>query len=165
MNYLNTNESFIKLKKIINDFIYVDKSIFIDKISRVIGKPSNQYVCITRPRRFGKTINANMLAAYYTKGYDSHELFDDLKIAKTENYEKHMNKYNVIYIDFSQLPQFCHSYDMYIYSIYNKLIKDICTIYKLDKNEYDSLNSILKATNDSFIFILDEWDSIFYKVL
>lgn len=115
MNYLNMNESIIKFKKVINDFIYVDKSMFIDKISRVIRKPSNQYVCITRPRRFGKTINANMLAAYFTKGYDSHELFDDLKIAKTENYEKHMNKYNVIYIDFSHLPQFCHSYDMYIY--------------------------------------------------
>ncbi|WP_028043253.1 hypothetical protein [Candidatus Stoquefichus massiliensis] len=45
-----------------------------------------------------------MIATYYTKGYDSHELFNNLKIANTDHYEKHMNQYNVIYIDLGHLP-------------------------------------------------------------
>ncbi|WP_049945611.1 AAA family ATPase [Candidatus Stoquefichus massiliensis] len=123
----------------------------------------NKYICITRPRRFGKRINANILAAYYTKGYDSHELFDDLKIAKAENYENHMNKYSVIYIDFSILPDPCDSYQQYISWIKSALIHDLQTMYHIDYIANAPISYTLNQTHDTFIFILDEWDSIFYK--
>ena len=59
----------------------------------------NKYVCVSRPRRFGKTIASEMIAAYYSKGCDSHELFEKLKISKAEGYKDKLNKYNVIKID------------------------------------------------------------------
>ncbi|WP_049945603.1 AAA family ATPase [Candidatus Stoquefichus massiliensis] len=163
MNYLNTGNSSIEFKQTIDNPNYVDKSMLINGISHNIRIRDNKYICITRPRRFGKTINANMLAAYYTKGYDSHELFDDLKVAKTENYEKHMNKYNVIYIDFSILPDPCDSYQQYISWIKSALINDLQVMYYIDHIDNAPISHTLIQTNDSFIFVLDEWDSIFYK--
>ena len=113
MNELNSHNPIIRFQKVLNNDIYVDKSLLIDEISKSIAKESSMYICITRPRRFGKTINAIMLAAYYTKGYDSHQLFDSLKISQTENYEKHLNQHNVIFIDLSKSCDKCHSYHQY----------------------------------------------------
>lgn len=105
-----------------------------------------------------------MLDAYYTQGYDSHSLFDHLNIAKTEGYETHLNKHHVIYINFSRMPDECHNYDDYIRDIRSNLKEDIYEQYPgLKEKKYSSLDILLRATKDSFIFILDEWDSIFYK--
>ena len=99
MNYLNTNAPAIHFRRTINSEIYIDKSMLINKLNMLIGT-GKCYVCVTRPRRFGKTINANMLGAYYTRGIQSEALFSELEIAKRESYEKHLNQHNVIYIDF-----------------------------------------------------------------
>ena len=94
--YLNpTNESFIEA---VNSEIYVDKSELISFTNKKM-RTSQKYICVSRPRRFGKSMNLGMLSAYYSKGCDSKELFDSLLIAKNEDYLKHLNKYNVIYIN------------------------------------------------------------------
>ena len=110
-------------------------------------------------------MNACMLAAYYTKGLDNKNLFEGLAISrKKELYTKHFNQHNVIYIDFSRLPDDCSSYPQYIQSIRNHLKQDIIEAYPfLTAKKYDSLSSMLEAVSDTFIFILDEWDSIFHK--
>lgn len=137
--------------------------MLIKKISPMI-RTNEKYICITRPRRFGKTVNANMLGAYYTKGYDSHELFRQLEIAGTQDFENHINKYNVIHIDFSVVPDFCEEYRTYLKSIIRKLQEDLTEVYPgLKGKEYAGVNEMLQATGDSFVFILDEWDSIFYE--
>lgn len=110
MNYLNTPYPMIHFRKVRNQKIYVDKSMMISRLNRLIGT-NDCYVCITRPRRFGKTTNANMLGAYYTKDLDSHALFDQLSIAADQTYEEHLNKHHVIYIDFSRMPDGCSSYE------------------------------------------------------
>lgn len=109
MNYLNTYEFIDQYIESVHDDIYVDKTLLIDKVSACISKRSEKFICITRPRRFGKTYNANMLAAYYTKGYDTKELFDNLNIAQTDNYFKYLNQYNVIYMDLSRMDDECTS--------------------------------------------------------
>lgn len=163
MHYLNTNTPIILFQDTLNSQIYVDKSLLIEKISSII-RTNGKYICITRPRRFGKTVNVNMLGAYYTKGYDTHELFRKLAIVDSEEYETHINRYNVIHIDFSILPDFCDEYRMYLKSIIKKLQEDLMEAYpKLEGKEYAGMNEMLQATGDSFIFILDEWDSIFYE--
>lgn len=163
MNYLNTNAQIILYQDTLNSQIYVDKSMLIKKISSMI-RTNEKYVCITRPRRFGKTVNANMLGAYYTKGYDSHPLFDNLAIAECDGYEAYINRYNVIHIDFSVVPDFCDDYSIYLKSIIRKLKDDMLEVYpQLSGKEYAGINEMLQASNDSFIFILDEWDSIFYE--
>ena len=97
--YLDTNIPVELFQRVLKKKIYIDKSMLINKFNEVIGS-EDCYFCITRPRRFGKTMNANMLGAYYTQGYDTHELFKDLKIAQTSTYEEHINKHHVVYIDF-----------------------------------------------------------------
>lgn len=163
MNYLNTDKPIRLFQETLNSEIYVDKSMLIDKVSSKI-RTGNKYLCITRPRRFGKTINATMLGAYYTVSFDSAAMFQSLAISKTINYRQHLNRHNVIYIDFSRMPDICNSYQDYISSIRQKLKEDLTDSYpRLAARTFDSSSDLLQATGDSFIFILDEWDSVFYK--
>ena len=109
VNYLNTNLPAVLYEKVLQQGVFVDKSMLIGKLNKLIGT-NDCYVCITRPRRFGKTVNASMAGAYYTKGFDSSPMFDSLKISQAEDYKKHQNRYNVIYIDFSRTPDVCNNY-------------------------------------------------------
>lgn len=162
MNNLNTDIQMILFEEAVSSRIYVDKSLFIEKISAVM-KTSDKYVCITRPRRFGKTMNANMLGAYYVRGYDSHSIFDGLKISGTKDYELHMNQYNVIHIDLSRLPDRCEDYKDYITNVIENLKEDLQQAYpSLGGRAYRSLDNMLRDTGDRFVFILDEWDAVFY---
>ena len=172
MNYLNTEQPKILFQRSRNRSIFVDKSLLIERVSKWINT-NDQYICITRPRRFGKTMNANMLAAYYTKGLDSGSLFSDLKIAqasvdskgdlKKPFYPTHLNHYNVIKIDFSQMPDPCRSYEAYISYIKEHLAEDILSAYGISYRVNMPMSELLNATGDSFIFILDEWDAIFHR--
>ncbi len=163
MNYLDTNTLTINFDRMLKDDIYVDKSLLIEKINRMIGK-RNCYVCITKPRRFGKTSNLTMLGAYYTLGNDSKNLFNGLKITQTNAFEEHLNQHHVIYIDFSRQPDNCPNYQNYILSIQKGLKEDLEEAYPvLKEKNYDQISRMLTDTKDQFIFILDEWDSIFYE--
>lgn len=163
MYHLNVSSPLINYQKTLRRKIYVDKSLLIKPLNDLIGTDEG-YVCITRPRRFGKTINANMLGAYYTRGYDSRELFDGLAIAKEETYLQHLNQHNVIYIDLSRMPDICLSYQDYITNILTELRNDLTEAYPALRNkEYVMISRMLLDTGDSFIFILDEWDSVFHE--
>ena len=89
------NASFIEA---LNSKIYVDKSGLISVINHRL-KTKQKYICVSRPRRFGKSLNLGMLSAYYSKGCDSRELFDNLEISGDKAYEEHLNRYNVIYLN------------------------------------------------------------------
>ena len=78
----------------LNSPIYVDKTELIEYTNFVLNT-DNAFICSSRPRRFGKSITANMLTAYYSRGCDSRELFSSLKISGSPDFEKHLNKYNV----------------------------------------------------------------------
>ena len=163
MYYLDTKTPIINFTKVLKQKIYVDKSALIEPLNDLLGT-NESYVCITRPRRFGKTINANMLAAYYTKGYDTHFLFEGLNIASARTYQQNLNQHHVIFIDFSQMPDICRNYTEYISSIRKKISSDLKEAYPfLQNQEFDSIHQMLRASGDSFVFILDEWDSVFYK--
>lgn len=163
MNYLNTDRTSILFKKDLDSPIYVDKSLLIKEVSSHIGT-NEQYICITRPRRFGKTMNANMLGAFYTKNCDNHLLFSKLAIAETSHYPEHLNQHNVIYIDFSRMPDNCTCYQDFLMNIIDGLKDDLRENYPvLREKNYNMLSQMFEHSKDSFIFIIDEWDSIFYK--
>lgn len=88
----------------LNSKIYIDKTGLIACMNDVLDS-TDGYICNSRPRRFGKSYAANMLAAYYNKGADSEEMFFDLEIGKTEDFKKHLNKYDVIHIDVQWLKK------------------------------------------------------------
>ena len=101
---------FLNNPTLVNQFIkttkekyFVDKSELIARMNELVGTAS-QFVCITRPRRFGKTLNAMMLASYYSKNADFKFIFDKLEISKDESYLEHLNKHNVVYLTLNQEP-------------------------------------------------------------
>ena len=99
--FLNPNaDSFIDD---LNNDIYVDKSMIIEKLINLIDKSSSKYICVSRPRRFGKTMATNLISTFYSKGCDSRALFSNLKIAQTPNWDKNLNKFNVIKLDVQPL--------------------------------------------------------------
>jgi len=94
--YLNPNNE--NFKRTLKRPIYVDKTMMISVINEFMAS-DNTYICISRPRRFGKTIAGNMLSAYFSKGCDSRELFSPYKIASDPSFESNLNRLNVIKID------------------------------------------------------------------
>ena len=97
--YLNPGND--KFYKAINSEIYVDKTELIQYTNRVFNT-MQQNVCVSRPRRFGKSMTANMLAAYYSREENTEELFDDLKISKEVDYKEYLNQYDVIKINIQE---------------------------------------------------------------
>lgn len=158
---LNTKSALILYKELMNSQYFVDKSAMIENMNRRI-RTNMKYVCITKPRRFGKTSVINMLGAYYGKAYDSAELFDGLDISKSETYAEHLNKYNVIHLCLNRLSDTGNTYDDYIGLIRNSIKRDIQEAYpELKNKEFDSIADMLAATDEQFIFMIDEWDYIF----
>ena len=160
-------------KKIINNSFteafnsdyFVDKTELISKINKLISTNS-KFLCITRPRRFGKTINAMMLESYYSKNANFKNLFDKLKISDSESYLTHLNKHNVVYLTFNDNSSSCKNYQEYLNYYILGLFKDIKELWpniEIDENNRlsDVFTKIFSQTGEGFIFIIDEWDFIF----
>lgn len=166
--FLNSSIPFEGYKDIVKTRFFVDKSPLIQEIISAVAIDGQKYFCITRPRRFGKTVMANMIGAFFGKSSDGKFLFDGLKIADSDDYQKYLNKWDVIYIDFSRLPRDCKSYEQYIERIHNGINEDLIEAYpgqKLDLTSavWDNLHSVFEKTRTKFIFVIDEWDAIFHK--
>ena len=158
--YLNPgNENFRRAA--IND-LYVDKTMMIETANRFIDK-ANNCICISRPRRFGKTIAGNMLSAYYSKGCDSAALFAPFKIAKTAGFRKKLNQYHVIKIDMNSEYQNIFDKDKMIRNLTRDILMEMITAFPgVRFDEDDTLaKAILRvyaATGETFIIIIDEYD-------
>lgn len=165
--FLNTAVPYEAYKTIASTRFFVDKSLLIAELLEALERDGQKYVCITRPRRFGKTIMANMIAAFLGKAADSSDLFHKPELAGSEYCRKHMNMHDVIYIDFSRLPEQCNSYEAYISRILNSLKEDIRNEYpEMQFNAsmavWDILLTIFQKTRKKFVFVIDEWDAIFH---
>ena len=142
--------------------IYVDKSMLLDYTNKVLGT-TQAFICNSRPRRFGKSITADMLTAYYSIGCNSSEIFDKLAISSTDNYEKNLNKYNVIHLDIQWCIEPAGKPENVISFITQNIISELRELYpavlKPDITSLpDSLSRINFATGSQFIIIIDEWD-------
>ena len=145
---------------------FVDKSSLLDELLPAIGT-EERFFCITRPRRFGKSVMANMIAAFFGKAADAEKIFKNLKISSSELYKKHLNRHHVIYIDFSEMPRDCANYQNYIDRIQNGINSDLAEGYPdipIDtaKAVWDILTDIFQKTGDRFVFVMDEWDAVFH---
>lgn len=146
----------------LNSEIYIDKTGLLEYTNKVLC--SNQaMICNSRPRRFGKSITANMLVAYYSRGCNSKKMFADLKIAQSETFSKHLNQYDVIYIDVQWSLLDAGSAALTVKYINEHIIQELQEVYadiSLDdvKNAYSALMRINLETGKKFVVILDEWD-------
>ena len=169
-SFLNQNFKDASFEEITRNKFFVDKTELISKINDHISTDS-KYICITRPRRFGKTKNATMLASYYSKGANSKNIFDKLNISKDPAYLDHINKHNVIFISFDKLPKDNCTYEEFINFYEKRLIYSITANYPGSNIDFQNVTIseifqlIFQQTGERFIFIIDEWDYIFNRNL
>ena len=164
--YLNPGSRSMRLDR--NGSIYVDKSGLLAHLNSHIGRGGERYVCSSRPRRFGKTMAANMLCAYYQRGIDSHPLFDDLAVAETPGYAANLNAYDVVWLDMCQLLSAAPSpADLPAY-VTSKLVDELAEAYPdcVDPEcptLFEAFSHVIAAEPDrpGFIFVIDEWDALF----
>ncbi len=143
---------------------YVDKSAMIQVINDTLDTP-RRCTCVTRCRRFGKSMAAQMLYAYYDKSCDSRHLFEDLAIAKMPSFEENLNKYPTIFIDMSDFATRFKGEKEIVGLIQQTIIKDVGKIYPDIEMEdtYDLMDVLFEVaahTKERFIMIIDEWDII-----
>ncbi|HPY85883.1 MAG TPA: AAA family ATPase, partial [Ruminococcus flavefaciens] len=161
--YLNPgNEDF---RQALNSKIYVDKSELIAYTNSVL-RTEQKFICVSRPRRFGKSMAANMLTAYYSRGCDSREMFSGLKIADADSFETHLNKYHVIHLDITKFTRGKYDIDEMIAFLSKKLLRELKkTFADVDCSNWEDLISAFEEIYDErkepFVFIIDEWDCVF----
>ena len=164
--FLNCFTVYDRYRAVLNSPYFVDKTLLLEELIPLLCQ-EQRFVCITRPRRFGKTVMANMIGAFFQKGADSCDIFDNLLIAGKEDYKNHLNRHNVIFIDFSEMPENCSSYSQYISRILSGLKQDLSNAFpELDidkeKSVWDILTAVFEKNGQKFIFIMDEWDAVFH---
>ena len=161
--YLNPGN--VDFQEVLNSKIYVDKSELIQYTNSVL-RTTQKYICVSRPRRFGKSMAANMLTAYYSRGCDSRELFQGLKIATHPDFEKHLNQYNVIHLNMRDYLTESENMKQLIQFVEDDLLDEL-------QQEFSDLRmprrkTLVKVLEQAFVqykipfvFIIDEWDCIF----
>lgn len=140
---------------------YVDKTNLISILNRTINTADN-LTCVSRPRRFGKSFAAQMICAYYGKGCDSRKLFEKLKIAGDPSFEKHLNRYDVIYIDLTGIKPYTDNYQNLVPFLKDALTKELKEQYPdiiVSDNLAATLANMADKTGTKMIIILDEWDA------
>lgn len=164
--FLNCFTVYDRYRAVLNSPYFVDKTLLLEELIPLLCQ-EQRFVCITRPRRFGKTVMANMIGAFFQKGADSCDIFDNLLIAGKEDYKNHLNRHNVIFIDFSEMPENCSSYSQYISRILSGLKQDLSNAFPgldidKEKSVWDILTAVFEKNGQKFIFIMDEWDAVFH---
>lgn len=175
--FLNSRIPVDSYKATASEKYFVDKTALIAELIPALGR-NQRFFCITRPRRFGKSVMASMVGAFFCKAADTDEIFSKLDIASQEisrrlekesckNYRHYLNRYDIIYIDFSETPENCNSFDAYITRILHGLKKDLAKnfpeyIINLNDSVWDILSEIYQKTGQRFIFVMDEWDAVFH---
>lgn len=166
--YLNSESAYTLYKSETQKPYFVDKSRMIEELFPLIEEGAN-HICITRPRRFGKTVTANMISAFFSRAREAADIFDRLKISTSQNYSKYRNQYNVIHISLNDISRQCTTYEEYITRIEQRLVRDLKRAYpqaELDGEEsaVDALMEIYTENSENrFIFVFDEWDFLFHQ--
>lgn len=143
---------------------YVDKTGLIGLINDVLST-RGKLVCVSRPRRFGKSYAAESLVAYYARGYDSRVLFEGLEVSRRDDFEKHLNAHDVIRLDMTSFTSIAHS-DV-VAAVREALLDDLRSEFpeapRAETLE-GTLYNVASSTGRGFVFIIDEWDAVFREM-
>ena len=143
----------------LNSEIYVDKSGLIKYTNKVLNT-LQAYICNSRPRRFGKSITANMLTAYYSKGCDSKELFENFKIADDSSFKEHLNKYNVIHLNIQQFlgrTETIHEMlELLSRKVTRELKREFADVTYYEEDLVSVIEEIYAQTHSFFVLLLIE---------
>lgn len=126
--YLNSTNAYTLYKGETTKPYFVDKSQMLEELFPLVSS-GNSHICITRPRRFGKTVMANMIASFFAKSCDAGDIFQPLAVAKHLEYEIYRNQFSVIHLSFNDIAENCTSYEQYIGRIRERLAEDLRAEY------------------------------------
>ena len=162
--YVNPgNKAFIRA---LNSEIYIDKTDLITVVNNRIDT-MNCYLCVSRPRRFGKSMAADMLTAYYSRGCSSAALFEGRKAKTGESFQEHLNRHHVIRLDIQKFLETKHDSETFITEMESRVTAELLKEFSesVDVNPEERLKTVLEQifnqTGEGFIFIIDEWDCVF----
>lgn len=160
--YLNPVSETFKMS--LRSPIYVDKSGLIAKMNAIIGT-EQRYICVSRPRRFGKSMAANMLAAYYGCGEETDDLFRNLMISSEPSYKIHLNHYDVVMVNMQGFLSKSRTVQDMLTILQERVLKEMKMTYpeiNMDGTHLDwAMEDIHAQTNKPFIILIDEWDCMF----
>jgi hypothetical protein len=146
--------------------IYVDKSGLFKYLNQWVSK-DERFVCVTRPRRFGKSMAASMIAAYYCNAYDSHDIFDKLSVHRLKSYEQYINQYAVISFDAQEFRDYVDDPMDFVPKLYKRIGDELKSQWPecvdIESTLGQMLADIHAAHGIQFVIIIDEWDSIFRR--
>jgi len=160
-NYINKgNDGFASLR----NSKFVDKSMLIAEVNSVM-MTENRFLCVTRARRFGKSVAVKMLNAYYDQSCDSRKMFQGLAISKNKDFEKHLNHYPVLYLDMIDFVTKYDNDEHIVEHIKRDICEELLRLYegvtmKPNDDLMDLLVSIVAHTGEKFICLIDEWDAL-----
>lgn len=162
-SYLNPGNK--GLEESLNSAIYIDKTALIARTNTLLNT-RQKFLCVSRPRRFGKSMAADMLAAYYCFGVDSSKLFDGLAISREASYRQHLNQYDVIKINMQEFLGRTRSVGEMLATLEQYLIFDLVEHFSnvrfRDENSLvQVMKDIFSRTRHSFVILIDEWDCLF----
>ena len=162
-SYLNPGSSIFKME--LNSQIYIDKSRLIEAMNKNINT-MQRFVCVSRPRRFGKSMAADMLASYYGRKENTEELFKQLEISKCNTYKKHLNQYDVIKVNMqeflSQTNSVTEMLQMLKSYLLFELLEDFHDMhFRNEKDLVQVMKDIFSRTERPFVILIDEWDCLF----
>ena len=161
--YLNPGSA--GFRESIQSQIYVDKTGMIEKVNIVLGT-RQKYVCVSRPRRFGKSMAADMLAAYYGCEEDTDLLFQPFKISNSPQYRSHLNQHEVLKINVQEFLSLSHDVEEMLKLLQKRLLRELKKKYKEivpeeENNLIFAMQDIYAETQRSFVILIDEWDCLF----
>lgn len=161
--YLNPDNE--KFAEALNSPIYVDKTELVAYTNKVLHT-SQKYLCVSRPRRFGKSMAANMLAAYYSRGCESKDLFSELKIAGAASFGQHINQYDTFFINMQEFLSRSKNIQELLVRLQKLLVRDLLQAYPdvdyFDKEDLiECMQDAYQVTKRPFVILIDEWDCIF----
>ena len=158
--YVNPNNTIFS--KYVKAKPFVDKSCLLNVLNDCIDNMQN-HVCVSRPRRFGKTMALQMAYAYYSKGCDSRAIFQNLELSKTDGWDKYLNKFNVIRLDLIAFYRQTKPIEDIISDINNSVLDELKSEFSnIDisgaRDIVDAISIIYKKTEEEFVFFIDEYD-------
>lgn len=158
--FVNSNVS--AFQDALNSEIYVDKTGLLEYTNKVIDTTA-KFISNSRPRRFGKSITADMLTAYYGKGCDTEKMFEVLAIGRSSDFKVHLNKYDVIHLDIQWCMGAAGKAERVVSYITENTISELREYYPDElrgavNSLPEALSRIHAATGQKFVVIIDEWD-------
>ena len=161
--YLNPGKA--AYEEAVKSEIFIDKTEMLGYLNSVV-KTKQKYVSVSRPRRFGKTIAADMICAYYDRDADSCDLFEKRKLADVPGWDKYLGKFDVIHLVMTRFVKTRITVSEALTNMQKLVIRDYRRAYPdadiMSENDLiQTIDDVYSTIDRQVVIVIDEWDAVF----